>query len=83
METALFSGVGASDWSWSALFGDYDQDGEQDLFVFNGIPKRPNGLDFVKYISNEQIQKKMDQTKLVDNEALKLMPSGAVQNIIF
>ena len=33
METALFSGVGASDWSWSALFGDYDQDGEQDLFV--------------------------------------------------
>ncbi len=83
METALFSGVGATDWSWSALFGDYDQDGEQDLFVFNGIPKRPNGLDFVKYISNEQIQKKMDQTKLVDNEALKLMPSGAVQNIIF
>jgi hypothetical protein len=83
METALFSGVGATDWSWSALFGDYDQDGEQDLFVFNGIPKRPNGLDFVKYISNEQIQKKMDQTKLVDNEALNLMPSGAVQNIIF
>ncbi len=83
METALFSGVGATDWSWSALFGDYDQDGEQDLFVFNGIPRRPNGLDFVKYISNEQIQKKMDQTKLVDNEALKLMPSGAVQNIIF
>ncbi len=83
IETALFSGVAATDWSWSALFGDYDQDGEQDLFVFNGIPKRPNGLDFIKYISNEQIKKKLDQTRLVDNEALKLMPSGAVQNIIF
>lgn len=82
-ETALFSQVAATDWSWSALFGDYNQDGEQDLFVFNGIPRRPNGLDFIKYISNEQIQKKMNLTKLIDNDALKMMPSGAVQNFIF
>jgi hypothetical protein len=27
----LLNGVAATDWSWSALFGDYDQDGEQDL----------------------------------------------------
>lgn len=38
METALLSGVAATDWSWSALFGDYDQDGEQDVFISNGIP---------------------------------------------
>jgi hypothetical protein len=25
-------------------FADYNQDGEQDLFVCNGIPKRPNDL---------------------------------------
>jgi hypothetical protein len=29
-ETALLN-VAATDWSWSALFADYDQDGEQDL----------------------------------------------------
>nr|WP_299072638.1 VCBS repeat-containing protein [uncultured Allomuricauda sp.] len=83
LETALLSGVAATDWSWSALFGDYDQDGEQDLFVSNGIPKRPNDLDYVRFISNEQIQKKLDNTKLVDQEALNMMPSGAVNNIIF
>ncbi len=83
LETALYSGVAATDWSWSALFADYNQDGEQDLFVFNGIPKRPNNLDYVKYISNEQIQKKISQTKLVDNEALDLMPTGIVPNYIF
>jgi hypothetical protein len=82
-ETALLSGVAATDWSWSALFGDYNQDGEQDLFIFNGIPKRPNDLDYIKYISSEQIQKKITQTKLVDNEALDAMPSGSVQNYIF
>ncbi len=83
METALLSGVAATDWSWSALFADYDQDGHQDLFVANGIPKRPNNLDFIKFVSSEQIQDKINNTKLVDQEALDLMPSGAVRNFVF
>ncbi len=82
-EIALLSGVAATDWSWSALFGDYDQDGLQDVFISNGIPKRPNDLDFIKFASNEEIQKKLDNTKLVDQEALELMPSGKVHNYIF
>jgi len=83
LETALLSGVAATDWSWSALFEDYNLDGETDLFVFTGIPKRPNNLDYIKYFSNEEIQKKIDQTNLIDKEALKLMPSGNVKNYIF
>ncbi|PCJ98874.1 MAG: hypothetical protein COA50_01155 [Flavobacteriaceae bacterium] len=83
METALMSGIAATDWSWSALFGDYDQDGEQDLFVANGIPKRPNDLDFVKFVSSEQILNKINNTKLVDQKALEMMPSGAHHNYMF
>lgn len=83
METALMSGVGASDWSWSALFADYNQDGEQDLFISNGIPKRPNNLDYIKFVSSDQIQNKISATKLVDQEALQLMPSGSVTNYIY
>ena len=82
-ETALLSGVAATDWSWSALFADYDQDGEQDLFVSNGIPKRPNDLDYVKYYSNDQIKNKIATTKLLDKEALKKMPKGNVTNYVF
>lgn len=83
METALMSGIAATDWSWSALFGDYDLDGKQDVFISNGIPKRPNDLDFIKFVSSEQIQQKMDNTKLVDQKALDLMPSGNVHNYVF
>ncbi|XLS28757.1 VCBS repeat-containing protein [Flavobacteriaceae bacterium M23B6Z8] len=82
-ETALMSGIAATDWSWSALFGDYNQDGQQDLFVSNGIPKRPNNLDYIKFVSSQQIQKKISNTKLIDQKALELMPSGAVHNYIF
>ncbi|SFR38838.1 Repeat domain-containing protein [Robiginitalea myxolifaciens] len=82
-ETALMSGVAATDWSWSALFADYDLDGNQDLFIANGIPKRPNDLDFVRFISSEQISNKMDNTRLVDQRALEMMPSGNAHNYIF
>jgi hypothetical protein len=82
-ETALLSGIAATDWSWSTLFADYDQDGEQDIFVCNGITKRPNDLDYVKYYSNDQIKSKINSTKLLDKEALKRMPKGSVTNYVF
>ena len=82
-ETGLLSGVAATDWSWAALFADYDQDGQQDIFIATGIPRRPNDLDYIKYVSNEQIQKKITKTKLVDQKALEMMPSGAVKNYMF
>ncbi|MFD2835266.1 VCBS repeat-containing protein [Gramella sp. AN32] len=82
-ETALMNGVAATDWSWGPIFADLDQDGNQDLFITNGIPKRPNDLDYVKYTSNEEIQKKLDQSTLIDEEALNKMPSGKVTNYVF
>jgi len=82
-ETALMSGIAATDWSWSALFADYNADGEQDVFISNGIPKRPNDLDFIKFASDDQIKKKLNNTKLVDQQALDMMPSGAFHNYVF
>ncbi len=82
-ETALLSGVAASDWSWSSLFADYDQDGEQDIFVCNGIPKRPNDLDYIKYFSNNNVKTKLNTTKLLDKQALNKMPKGNVTNYVF
>ena len=82
-EAALYSGIAATDWSWSALIADYNQDGEQDVFISNGIPKRPNDLDFINFVSDEQIKKKINNTKLVDQQALDMMPSGNTYNYIF
>lgn len=82
-ETGLMSNISATDWSWSALFSDFDQDGNQDLFISNGIPSRPNDLDYIKYVSSEQVVDVIGATKLVDEKALSLMPSGKVRNYVF
>ena len=82
-ERALIMGVAATDWSWSPLFADLDQDGILDLFVTTGIHRRPYDLDFIKFISNKQIRDKLNKTRLVDNEALNQMPHGNVHNYVF
>ncbi|WGH76091.1 VCBS repeat-containing protein [Tenacibaculum tangerinum] len=79
-EIGFLSNMAATDWSWSALIADYDQDGNQDVFIANGIPKRPNDLDYIKYISNSQIKKKIETTNLIDKEALNYMPDGKLKN---
>ncbi len=82
-ESALLSGIAATDWSWSALFADFDHDSKQDLFISNGIPKRPNDLDYIKFVSSEQIQNKINNTRLIDQKALELMPRGNTHNYVF
>jgi len=82
-ERALSSGVAVTDWSWSALFADFNQDGNQDIFISNGIPKRPNNLDFINFISSGKIQNRLNETRLLDNEALKLMPDGTSHNYVY
>ena len=45
-EIAHLAGVAYTDWSWSALFGDFDNDGYKDIFITNGYPKAVNDFDY-------------------------------------
>ena len=82
-ETALYNGVADTDWSWAPLFADFNNDGHQDLFISNGILRRPNGLDFKKYVSSTF--KKYGQQNGLEwlYKSINEMPSGSVPNQIF
>ncbi len=82
-EQSLLAGVASTDWSWSALFGDYDNDGIKDLFISNGIVKRPVDLDYMKFISSPEITRQLNSTHKLDNAVLKKMPDGKETNYLF
>ena len=48
-ESAFMNNISDTDWSWAPLVADYNNDGHQDVFISNGILRRPNSLDFKKY----------------------------------
>lgn len=81
-EVGLYSGIYATDWSWAPLFLDFDNDGLKDLFISNGIPKRLNDMDYVNFISNEQIQQQLRQNRIDErNMALvKKFPEIKIPN---
>jgi len=82
-ETALQNNVADTDWSWAPLFADFDNDGHQDLFISNGINRRPNSLDFKKYISSTFKQKSEAESLEWLFESIDEMPSGKVPNEIY
>ncbi|MBP6022981.1 VCBS repeat-containing protein [Ferruginibacter sp.] len=82
-ETALMSGVAATDWSWCPLFADFDNDGNKDLFISSGIVKRPVDLDYVRFVSDLEANKGMNQTDKYDDMAIEKMPDGSSHPFLF
>ena len=71
-ETGFYSGIFATDWSWSSLWMDFDNDGKKDLFISNGIPKRLNDLDYVNYMVNDAMQDKIQHNKLEEKDLAEI-----------
>ena len=67
-EVGQYAGIFATDWSWSALWVDFNNDGNKDLFVTNGIPKRMNDIDYINFVSGDQLQQKLRHSGIRQND---------------
>jgi enediyne biosynthesis protein E4 len=74
-ERAAFYGLEATDWSWSPLVYDFDNDGDKDIFITNGIARRPNDMDFINFHFDAKEKDKVKQ--------IQQMPKGDVPNCYF
>jgi enediyne biosynthesis protein E4 len=81
-EISRLAGVEHTDWSWSALFADFDNDGHKDIFISNGYPKAVNDLDYqtTMFGLNRRKDANGRKTRL---ELLSHLPSYSEQNYVF
>ena len=83
-EIAYMSGISASEWSWSSLFMDFDNDGLKDVFISNGIYGATNDMDYINFISNENIQRRLSKgMSQEDMEMIDEIPQKKVANYFF
>ena len=84
LEVSRFSNVHASEWSWSTLLFDADNDGLKDIFISNGIYKDLLDRDYLNYMANtEKIKEMMQTDEEVMKKLINKMPSKAVSNVIY
>src|SRR5690242_15110306 len=67
-EIGQMAGISETDWSWSILFADFNNDGYKDLHITNGIGRDFINADFIQFsqtaASSEQFKKEL-RDKLV------------------
>ena len=83
VDIALYSGVSATDWTWSPLAQDFDMDGRKDLFFSNGIKKRLNDMDYLKYLGDPNTIRQYKSDRKFDRQKIDMMPDGAVHNFLY
>lgn len=77
-EQGQLAGVEATDWSWSVLMADLDNDTWKDFYITNGIVRRPNNLDYLNFIASKKVQE-----QATDLELAAQMPSGKISNYLY
>ena len=83
-EIAYFSGVAKTDWSWSPLIFDMDNDGYRDIYVSNGMNHDLTDGDFMDFFANELIQKMVTTGKKQEVDSIiKEMPQVPILNYAF
>ena len=82
-EIGQLAGLSNTDWSWSALFADFDNDGWKDLHITNGYLRDYTNMDFLKHMS-DYVQNQQGGIQRAD--VLKLVyeiPSSNLTNYAF
>jgi hypothetical protein len=83
-EIAQLSGVHATDWSWGALFADFDLDGQKDLFVSNGIRRDLTDQDVLRDLASDETIRELTQGGDVDfMRLLERIPETRLENYLF
>ena len=82
-EIGQLAGVAQTDWSWAALFADYDNDGWKDLFITNGYKADYTNMDFLAYSVDAQLKSQQTGQQVAIADLLKEVPSIDVPNYLY
>ena len=83
-EIGRLAGVEATDWSWGALMFDFQNDGNKDIFVANGIYQDLTDQDFLQYVTQDEVINQIASPGSVDFQKLiDLIPSVPISNYAF
>ena len=82
-DIAYYSGMAQTDWSWTPLIADYDNDGWKDVYVSNGLKRDITDWDYKNFVL-DSIKNLMAKGQSVNlDEWFKLIPQVKIKNYFY
>ncbi len=82
-EIGQYAGVFSTNWSWSPLLCDYDNDGLKDLFISNGYGKNNTHMDVLTLLVEDAKKQQTGAKGMSDMEFVDKIPSTILNNYMF
>jgi hypothetical protein len=75
-DIGFYSGIAETDWSWTPMVTDFDNDGYRDIIITNGFPKDVTDHDFMAFL-------KMSNNLISTTDLLKQIPEVRLHKYAF
>lgn len=82
-EIGQLAGVAATDWSWSPLIADLDNDGRKDIFISNGYKRDNTNLEFIRYTMDQAIKQQQGEPGVAVGDYVAKMKGIRMENFLF
>ncbi len=82
-DIGYYAGVAETDWSWSPLIADFDNDGLRDIYITNGYRKDITDMDFVDFYNSMSTFGSLEDREAALKAQLKTMKGVKKSNFFF
>jgi hypothetical protein len=82
-EIGQYAGIDATNWSWSPLLCDFDNNGLKDLFISNGYGKNNTHMDVLEMLVEDVKNKRKGEKGMTEMELIDRVPATILKNYMF
>jgi len=82
-EIGQYAGIYSTNWSWSPLICDYDNDGFKDVFISNGYGKNNTHMDVLTMLVDDMLKQQGGEQGMSDMEVINQVPATILKNYMF
>ena len=82
-EIGQYAGIFSTNWSWSPLICDYDNDGNKDIFISNGYGKNNTHMDVLSMLFKDMQEVHKGKNGMSDMDIVNKVPATVLQNYFY